>query len=248
MRGFLLALQLLTVIPVKIAEPDEKKIGRATLYFPWVGLFLGLLLAGIDLLLGILNVPGLTAGVILVITLAALTGGMHLDGAADTADAVLSGKPKDEMLAIMRDHHIGAMGVLVLVSVILLKVAFLYAIPPIARPLILVAMCVLSRWSMVLAISLFPYARQDGKARIFINAMTSRIAITAAITTVILAFCLWQAKGVLLFFVTSGCAFLTAGFFNRRLGGLTGDTLGALCELNEIIVLGVSWILTAAHF
>ncbi|MFA5403215.1 MAG: adenosylcobinamide-GDP ribazoletransferase, partial [Candidatus Omnitrophota bacterium] len=112
MNSFLLALQFLTVIPLKIKGVTEEKLARATLYFPLVGLLIGLVLFQINLGLFILNFPSFTISIILIVFLAGLTGGLHLDGLSDSADAFLSGRSKEEMLNIMRDPHSGVMGVL----------------------------------------------------------------------------------------------------------------------------------------
>src|SRR3989338_5804758 len=129
MSSFLFALQFLTIIPVNIRHIDEKRSAKAVIFFPLVGLFLGLILAAVNNLLLFFKFEGLLINTILVISLAILTGGLHLDGLADTFDALLSRKNKEQMLEIMRDSHIGAMGVLSLISVILLKISLLSTIP-----------------------------------------------------------------------------------------------------------------------
>src|SRR3990167_2862560 len=125
MTGFLLALQFLTVMPVKIKEASEKKMAGAMIYFPFVGLLIGITLSGINALLLNLTFSPLATNIILVVILAGVTGGMHLDGLSDTADAFLSGKSRDEMLTIMRDPHIGVMGAISIISILLLKVGLL---------------------------------------------------------------------------------------------------------------------------
>lgn len=237
MNSFLLALQFLTVIPLRIKDVDERKISRAAGYFPLVGLLLGLILVGINSCLSVLHFPGSAAAVILTVSLIVITGGMHLDGLADTADAFLSGKAKDEMLAIMRDPHIGVMGVLSIVSALLIKIVLLYSISAPSKIIGLLLMCVLSRWGAVLAMFLFPYARQDGKAGVFIRGMNKGILVFALITATLFSFLIWQFKGVLALLAVSGCVYLGARFSRRKIGGITGDTLGAGIELAEVAVL-----------
>ncbi|MFA5402572.1 MAG: adenosylcobinamide-GDP ribazoletransferase, partial [Candidatus Omnitrophota bacterium] len=166
-----------------------------------------------------------------------LTGGLHLDGLSDSADAFLSGRSKEEMLNIMRDPHSGVMGVLSIICIILLKIGLLYSVPAPAKATALLLMCVLSRWSAVLAMFAFPYARQEGKAGVFIRGMTLKIFLISLISAFIFAFIIWQLKGLIVLVIVSGCAYLAARFTNRRIGGITGDTLGATIELTEIVTL-----------
>jgi adenosylcobinamide-GDP ribazoletransferase len=237
MSSFLLAFQFLTIVPLNIKEAGEKRLAGAVVYFPFVGLLIGLALAGVNALLSALNFPPLAANMILVVVLAGITGGMHLDGLADTADAFLSAKPKEEMLAIMRDPHIGVMGVLGLISVMLLKVGFLTALGAPAKTAGLLLACVLSRWSAVLAMFLFPYARQEGKAKVFIQGMDLSIFLCACAMAALFSFIVWGFKGLLALTIIAGFTCISGRFIGRRIGGITGDTLGAVIELSEILVL-----------
>ena len=237
MSGFLLALQFLTIVPLKIKEVSEKKIAGAMIYFPFVGLLLGMALSGINTLLLILNLSPLAVNIILAVILTCLTGGMHLDGLSDTADAFLSGKTRDEMLAIMRDPHIGVMGAISIISVLLLKVGLLGAVAAPLKTTALLLACVLSRWSSVLAIFLFPYARKDGKAKAFIQGMNLKIFVLSSIMVLVFAFAIWRLKGILALLIVAGCTYLGSKFASRKIGGITGDTLGAAIELTEIVTL-----------
>lgn len=237
MTSFLLALQFLTIVPLKIKEISEKKIAGAMIYFPFVGLLLGLALSGINTLLLILNFPSLAVNVILVVALIGITGGIHMDGLSDTADAFLSGKPKDEMLVIMRDSRIGVMGAVSIVSVILLKIGLISAVPAPLKTNTLLLMCVLSRWSSVLAVFLFPYARKDGKARVFIEGMNLKIFALSLFAAIVVAFVIWRLKGILALLIVAGCVYLGGRFASRKIGGITGDTIGAGIELTEVTAL-----------
>lgn len=234
---FLLALQFLTVLPVKIANVKEKRLANALIYFPLAGLLLGLILAGIDNLLNILHFAPLAVNTILVVALASLTGGLHLDGLADTIDAFLSRKNKEEMLKIMRDAHIGAMGVISLICIILLKIALLNSVGISLKTVTLLLMCTLSRWSLVWAIYLFPCARQDGKAKVFIQGINSRIFIFSTIIASGCALMIWQLKGLFIIVIVATGIYAIGKFINNKIGGITGDTLGAINELSEVIIL-----------
>lgn len=237
MVSFLLALQFLTIIPVKIKHINERQMSESMVYFPFVGVLLGLILAVSDKLLYFLNLGTFATNTILVILLAALTAGIHLDGLADTADAFLSRKSKDDMLKIMRDSHIGVMGVLSLISIILLKISFLSSISISLKTVSLVLMCILSRWSLVFAMFLFPYAREDGKAKIFIQGMNFKIFILATIIALICVLTIWKIKGLIILGIIAMSAYIIGRFINNKIGGITGDTLGAINELTEVIVL-----------
>ncbi len=237
MSSFLLALQFLTIVPLKVKEVSEKNIAGAMIYFPLVGLLLGIVLSGINALLVTLNFSPLAVNIILAVALICITGGMHLDGLSDTADAFLSGKSRDEMLAIMRDPHIGVMGAISIISILLLKIGLLGAVAAPLKTTALLLACVLSRWSSVLAMFLFPYARKDGKAKAFTQGMNLKIFALSSITVLVFAFVIWQLKGLLTLLIATGCVYLGGKFASRKIGGITGDILGATIELTEIIVL-----------
>jgi len=237
MAGLLFALQFLTIIPIRIRNVNEKTISQSLFYFPLVGLLLGLILAGINNLFVFLHFERLSIDIILVVSLIALTGGLHLDGLADIFDAFLSRKSKDEMLKIMRDSHIGVMGVLGLVSVILLKISFLYSITPAGKTTALLLMCLLSRWSLVLAMFLFPYARGEGKAKIFMQQINFKILIFSTFIALALSLVIWQFKGFMIMLMAGLAAYFMSRLINSRIKGITGDALGAINELVEIFIL-----------
>jgi len=239
MNIFLLALQFLTVLPVKIKKLTDKDIAYSMIFFPVVGGLIGLGIAGLDSLLYNLNLPSLAANVILVIALSFITGGMHLDGLADTADAFLSGKNKEDTLSIMRDPHIGAMGVISIVSVLFLKISLLYSIISIGalRLEVILAMCVLSRWSVLVQMFFFRYARQQGKAGKFIQGMNLKILSISTAITALIIFLIMGAHGLVLLLAVGIAAYLIAQLANKKIGGITGDTLGATIELTEVIIL-----------
>jgi len=235
--SFLSALQFLTVIPVKLKEANEQRMADSLIYFPLVGLLLGLFLIGVNALLSFFNFPSLAMNVITVIVLMVITGGLHLDGLADTADAFLSGRPGEQMLEIMRDSRTGVMGVLSLISVILLKIILLFSISSSLEPSALILMCSLSRWSAVGAAFFFPYARQEGKAEAFIKGMNLKIFILSAIAAVFCASIAWQIRGLIVLLIVTGFSYLFGKFSTKKIGGVTGDTLGATIELTEIVTL-----------
>jgi len=238
MKEFLIALQFLTIIPVGSKSAiDKSKLSLAVVYFPIVGLFLGLILAAGNKLLSFIPMEGLLANTILVILLIVLTGGLHLDGLADTFDAFLSRKDKSEMLRIMRDSHIGAMGVLSLICIILLKLSLLCCLTPGDINVSLILMCLLGRYSLVLAIFLFPYAREEGKAKVFIEGKNWKSFSLATVISLLCALILSGLTGLIVFMLVALFAAIAGKFITKQIGGMTGDTLGAINELSEVFVL-----------
>jgi len=237
MKVFLLALQFLTIIPVKIEKVKEADIAASMVCFPFVGLLLGFLLAGINNLLLSLKFEELAVSIILIVSLIIFTGGLHLDGLSDTADALFSGKDKEKRLEIMRDSHAGVMGILSLICVILLKIVFLSSINTSLKIVSLILMCTLSRWSLVFLMFLFPYARQEGKAKVFIEKANFKIFVLATMIALVCSVITWQLKGLFIIAITSISAYAIGKFITNKIGGITGDTLGAINELTEVIIL-----------
>lgn len=237
MKSFLIALQFLTIILVRLKHVDEKKIADSTAYFPLVGLLLGLILTGADRFLSFLGFEQFFISVILVVLLIILTGGIHLDGLADTADAFLSMKNKEETLRIMRDSRIGVMGVLSLISVILLKIAFLSCLGAQLKISMLLLMCILSRWAMVFSMFLFPYARVEGKAKDFIRGTDLKLFIFSSVITLFCVVKLCGIQGLALSLIIAAIVYVTGRLITNKIGGITGDTLGATNELVETGVL-----------
>lgn len=237
MSSFLLAIQFLTILPLGTKKFSPAKLAGALIYFPVVGLFLGAILAGLNICLSALGIFSLAVNIILVIALVMLTRGIHLDGLADTADAFLSARGKNEMLEIMRDPHIGVMGALSLISVLLLKIGLLSSVSVAVKPAALMLMCILGRWSAVLSSYLFPYARQEGKAKVFVEGMTLKIFIISSIMVIICAYIALNIAGLVVLLIISGCTYIIGRFIYKKIDGVTGDTLGAVIELAEVITL-----------
>ncbi|MEW5757997.1 MAG: adenosylcobinamide-GDP ribazoletransferase [Candidatus Omnitrophota bacterium] len=237
MKEFLLALQFLTIIPIRLKTISEKNIVNSLICFPLVGLLIGLILSCLNNFLNFLHFGTLASAVFLVISLVIITAGLHLDGLADTSDAMLSRKSKNGMLDVMHDSHVGVMGVLAIVSVILAKIALLFSLNFSLINVGFILMCVLSRYNVVLSIFLFPYARASGKAKIYMEGINREIFIIATVLTLISVFITWQFKGLLVMAVGSISIYLINFKISNKIDGITGDTLGAVNELGELIIL-----------
>jgi adenosylcobinamide-GDP ribazoletransferase len=237
-RAFALALQLLTRLPVPSSSlpPRPEELGLSVLFFPLVGLIIGALLAGLHTALWLID-PGVLAALVLA-TWVLLTGGLHLDGLADTADAWIGGQGnRDRTLAIMKDPRSGPIAIVAIVLVLLAKFAALQALlAGDARATLLLAP-VLGRTVIVLLLITTPYVRPDGLGAPYANYLPRLscgllMLLIAAVTVALLG----GLGGALL-------GGLGVGFFGlrywllARLGGATGDTLGAACELAETVAL-----------
>ena len=248
MRLFIIAWQFLTVIPIqKGLRPRGKELGSSMAFFPLVGIILGGVLALFDLILqGAL--PLEIRSIIIIACLAIITGANHLDGFADTVDGIMGGRNRGEALKIMRDSRVGAEGAVGLVLLILMKylcLSHLYGQGPLAatpvqgdvRAMGLISMTAASRWAMVLMAYVGPFARKTGQGRAFVESMHLR-ALTAATGTAIVGVGLLMGlKGLVILCLVGVVAILSTLYFRRRLGGITGDTLGALNEVSELLLL-----------
>jgi adenosylcobinamide-GDP ribazoletransferase len=243
MKKILAALQFLTIFPLGSQTTDKKDLGPALIYFPVSGLLIGLILAAGTILLQSLGFRELPLSIFVILLLTAASGGIHLDGLADTTDGLYSRKEKDEILDIMRDPHIGTIGVLAVISDLLLKIALFYSLNDALKIPALFLMCLLSRWSMVMLIYLFPYARKEGKAKAFIEGVDLKIFGIATAITVLSAGLIWRGKGLFAWIIAAVIAFLIAKLISRKINGITGDVLGAVNEIVEVTCLFTMCIL-----
>jgi adenosylcobinamide-GDP ribazoletransferase len=209
---------------------------RALMWFPAVGLGLGGILMGIDWLLNAAFSPLLTSTMV-VVALALLTGGLHLDGLADTCDAIGGGHTPNQRLDIMKDTNLGTFGAIGLFSALALKVFALASLGNGERSIALLTFPALSRWGMVVAIKAFPYARHKGSGLAFKQRATwPWLAVTTSLTGII-AVVLCGFAGLGLMAAAAALVLLVGGFLNRRQGGLTGDSFGTINEMAEVAVL-----------
>ncbi|MEK6714530.1 MAG: adenosylcobinamide-GDP ribazoletransferase [Candidatus Omnitrophota bacterium] len=244
MAAFLIALQFLTIIPIKTPRAKDDELAASCVFFPLAGLVIGLILFIADKALrSTLYASPLVSSTIVVILSALISGGLHLDGLADTFDALSVNRDRAGKLEVMRDSHIGTMGVLALINVMLLKILFLSETGSFIKFPALLSMCALSRWTQVFCIHGFSYARDSGKAKVFFSAMNNRIFLVAGFITLLLSILLLWLNGIYLFLAVTIFAFLLGKFFSSRFGGLTGDTLGAINEIIEVLVLFILIIL-----
>lgn len=236
MKRFLIALQFLTVLPIKIkSEIAEEDFGGSLLYFPFVGTLIGLVLAAMVLLLDFVPMP--VVGVLVMIISIAITGSIHLDGFADTCDGFYGQRPKEMILEIMRDSRIGTMGVVGLVCLLLLKFTLIVSTPEKNLWKLLIMMTVFARWSQVLACCTSDYSREEGKGKYFVEYSGKAALLIGSVFTVILFLLLMSLKGIILFVLSLLVVLLFINCSKKKIGGMTGDTIGATSEIAEVVVL-----------
>ena len=236
MDDFLNALTLLTVL--QIPTRGTTISARALAYYPLVGILIGLVLAGSAWLLHLVF-PGPVVAVLAVGLWVVLTGALHLDGFADACDGLFAATTPARRLEILHDVHLGAFGAVGLILLLSAKVAATASLASLV-PLFLAP--VLGRWAMVYAAT-YPLARSDGMAFLFRAGLTRREVLAATViaagATLIAEWATMPIGGFGLAAFTAAAlvATMLAHFARSRLGGLTGDIYGLICESVELSVL-----------
>lgn len=233
--SFLLALQFLTAIPVRVSlEVTPRLMARAMVWFPVVGLMLGAILALVDVGLRVVF-PPVVGAVLLLAVWVGLTGALHLDGFLDCCDGLLVAKPPEKRLEILRDTRVGAFAVVGGICLLLLKFAALLELPADCRMAALLVIPALSRAAMVYAAHAYPYARTGpGLGQLFREGLTWRQVIVAAATAVAAAGLALGVVGLALALCVWLLTVVIAWWVQRRIPGLTGDVYGAVNELTEV--------------
>lgn len=248
MRLYLIAMQFLTIIPLPFdTRCENDDLGRSTALFPLVGLTIGGLLVGLNLLIA----PWLTRPLVdalLITALAAVTGALHLDGLADVCDGLAARGGRERFLAVMKDSHVGAVGAVGLVLGLLLKWQALLAVPVGHKWQALLLFLVLARFGQVQTIVFAKNARQDGLGLAMISGAGTAQLLVAWGLALAAASLLLGTEGLAVLFAVMVCTWLFKFWFQRRLGGITGDVIGCINELNEIMALIVISALPLSDF
>jgi adenosylcobinamide-GDP ribazoletransferase len=239
LRLFFTALAFFTRIPcTRWAGGSEDDLNHAAHYFPLVGILVGFVAAGTFWLAGLVFPQDIAVIASMVATLW-LTGTFHEDGLADTVDGLGGGWTKEQALAIMKDSRIGSYGAIALVVALLAKFEVLVHFPPALLPAVLVAGHALSRFAAVLVIYTQVYVRETGKAKLLAQHISGGALLVAAIfglfpLALLHPALLWALLPVALVWLWFSLK------LRQRLGGYTGDCLGAMQQLCELaFYLGV---------
>ncbi|MNQ80361.1 Cobalamin synthase [compost metagenome] len=236
MTPLLIALQFLTRLPVRLpGMPEPRQMGQSLLWYPMVGLLLGLLVLGAAHLLE--GRPALLQAALLLALWVGLSGGLHLDGLADTADAWVGGYgDRERTLEMMKDPRSGPIAVVVLVLVLLLKFAALVALLEAGQLLPLLLTPWLARGLLPLLFLTTPYVRAGGLGQALAEHLPRReLPLWLAIQAAVLAVFGWVA------WISLAVALVVFAWIRwrlmQRLGGTTGDTAGAMVEVVEVVLL-----------
>ncbi len=237
-EDFRIAGAFLTIFPVaRGLSMESHRLGRSMGFFPAAGLALGLLLVVMNWAL-VPFIPRPVLDCLLILSLIAFTGALHLDGIADLIDGLAGGKDREGVLRIMKDSRVGAMGVVGLVMVLLLKYLSLYNVPLELKAAALIFMPAAGRWVQVVLACYCRYIRPEGgTGSVFVDHVGEREMILASLTLVLSGLVLFGIKAVLLIFLLGLAVMLLMRYFNARLGGVTGDVLGAASETVEVLTL-----------
>lgn len=238
LRALMDALSFLTILPV----PSGKRVGKlpeaAIAWFPAVGGLIGWI--GGSVLWLAASVWPLSVAVLLSVgAMALLTGGLHLDGFADTVDGFGARGGREAILAVMRDSRIGTFGVIGLFLLLGLKWAAIQSLPSDQWIPALVVSCALSRWALVISGCAFSYVPgREGLGRLVTDQKATGAVVWATILAVAILLAGTRHWSGLLGLAAAGLVvWALNSLFVIRLGGITGDTLGAVSELVELAVL-----------
>ncbi len=245
-RRFILMMQFMTSIPINVNVKAEKEdYGKGLALAPVVGLIIGLIVAAVNFIFGKLF-PASVTSVITVAIYVGLTGGLHFDGLGDTADGLFSNRSKEKILEIMKDSRIGTNALLTVVITVLMYVTLIRSLGDGSSIFILMLMPVAGRIGSLIASGTSDYAGVSdgpgrwcveycGKMDVYLGVFIySAIFLTAAILS--------NGYFLLLPAVSAPVsAFVLSKFLGKKLGGVTGDILGAVCELNQVIFLVIAF-------
>ena len=251
MRVFLplfTAIQFLTRLPVPIRHlPDDKTIGRSLLYYPFVGLLIGLGLAVLHVALLRVAAPNLLRAALELALWVIMTGALHLDGLADTVDAWAGGRGnRQRTLDIMKDPTSGPMGVTAIVLVLIMKFAALSTIFAQQWYILLLAPFA-ARCALVWLFLRIPYVRKGGIGEA-LSQHAPRLSAKIVLVIFTSAALLLYVKPAVVAFVSALLVYAWFGQdMRRRIGGTTGDTAGAMVELTETLTLTVMAVLQSVY-
>ncbi len=233
MTSFLSAVSFLSILPAPQNRPFDS---RMVAYFPLVGLLIGALLVGVDLL-GAVIFPAYLRCIVDVLFLAMVTGALHLDGLADSADGLFSHRPLEQVLEIMKDPRVGVMGVVTVIFCILLKIGGIEGIGENHIWLWLLLAPALARASQVIGLVFMKDARMgEGIGSTLYQKGNYRILL-GCLVPLALPFFFHFRTGILALIIFAFLTTATLIYFNYRIGGMTGDTFGAMTEIVETFLL-----------
>ncbi len=239
LSSFYIALSFLTRIPTPFsAEVTQKQIGQSIIYYPVAGAIIGLLLFFLVQFITFFSTdfsPDVLAAVVLIVWVL-ITGGLHLDGLADSADAWIGGlNDRQRTLDIMKDPYCGPIAVAVIVLLLLLKWTALSHLLKTQNPAFLIVVPMLARTVIIIFFMTTRYVRDSGLGSAFLEHMPEEKNLWLVLLICIISYLI---LGSFLSLILAGLAFVALRMMmTKRLGGMTGDTIGASVEIIEAVAL-----------
>lgn len=233
-KNFITALQFLTIITVsKKHAVEENDLAKSMVYFPFVGFLLGTVLVYADMALAYM-LPHTIANALLLLLLLVLTRAIHIDGLADTLDGIMGGADRSSRLAIMKDSRLGTAGALGILFILLIKYLSLNALFGDDKTGALLLSPVLGRWSQTVMVFRANYGREHGMGRAFVGHLRAGGLAAAAVLAIgLMIFVSGPVRAAVLFSSALALTAVSRWYLVRKLGGITGDAIGAVSEVNE---------------
>lgn len=237
-KRFVLMLQFFTRIPINVTIcANSADYGKGLMFAPLVGLIIGAVLAGCGYGMS-LFLPRTVVAALLIVLYIIITGGLHLDGLGDTFDGVFSNRPKERILEIMRDSRVGTNAVLAVICVLLIDYSVLISISGSSLYRTILLMPVAGRIGSTVGAAVSVYARSgEGLGKSFIDYCGKAELTWGLIIYFIINILTLNTKVWLISVIPPVSAFILVKLLGRKIGGATGDVLGAVCEINQAVFL-----------
>jgi len=237
LRALVTAMQFLTRFKMPDQGPPSPQVLHASVrYYPVAGVALGGVLGVVALFAHVLYASSLLSAILVVAVDAWLTGGLHLDGLMDSADGLLSYRPRERSLEIMRDSRVGAMAVIALGCTLLLRVAALAAMSPLRLAAVALFSPIFARALLLCTMRFTGLARDAGLGRSLAPAVDAPTAVGFLIAALALGWWLFGWDGLVAATVAVLGVSRVCSMATQRLGGMTGDTYGATVEVSQVLL------------
>lgn len=234
LKRMVLMLQFFTRIPIKLnLSANTEDFGKGLVFAPFVGLIIGAILAGAAYGFSFIFPKTLVAAMVLALYII-ITGGLHLDGLGDTFDGIFSNRSKERILEIMRDSRVGTNAVLAVVCVLLMNFVALTEINSTYFYRIILLMPVAGRIGSLIGAAISKYARTgEGLGKSFIEFCGKQELLWGLLIYIVISLLTFDYKMWIIMLLPPITAYFFVKFFSSKIGGATGDILGAVCELNQ---------------
>ncbi|MDJ0612253.1 MAG: adenosylcobinamide-GDP ribazoletransferase [Rhizobiaceae bacterium] len=240
LSNLLLALTFFTrlPLPIKLGEKidHDASLTEATAFFPIIGLVIGVL-TGLVWYVAALALPNIVAAGLAIAAGVLITGALHEDGLADCADGLGGSADREKSLEIMRDSRIGTYGGIALIITVGLRWGSLAALTPIGGASALIIAHTVSRSAMILAMKWSQYARPEGLGKLASGEISNTDVYISFLISLVLVGVFGGVSGLIAALLALGLSWLFLLYLEKRLGGYTGDGLGAMQQIAEITIL-----------